>query len=490
MTTLAERLRADTDLGEADIEWLHLLIGDWQIVADLSFSDLVLWVKEERSWRAVAHARPNTGPMVYDEEVVGRLSGGSRTTLLDRAAASHEIVTRTRRNKRRAQNEEAIPVVRDGVTAGVLIRHTNLLTAREPSRLATNYGEMTAYLTGMMTTGQFPSPAAPTGTRRGAPRVGDGVIRLDAEARVRYASPNAVSALYRLGHSGDVVGALLPRITSDLLAIGGEQIDESVALVVSGRTTRRCEVSTSSASVTMRSIPFFVGERRIGALVLVRDVSELRRREQELLTKEATIREIHHRVKNNLQTVAALLRLQARRVKDPGAEAALQEAVRRVGTIALVHETLSRGFDEAVDFDEIAVQGLRAVVEVATAGEQPVTSTVTGTFGRLSAQDATPLALILSELLQNAVEHGLVHGGRVDVRARRSTAENGDGLLTVTITDDGVGLPKGFRPSYVGLGTQIVTSLVQDMRGKIRWEPNPGGGTRVVFNAHLRPIGR
>ena len=108
----------------------------------------------------------------------------------------------------------------------------------------------------------------------------------------------------------------------------------------------------------MRAIPLTEAGQRFGALLLLRDVCELRRREQELLTKDATIREIHHRVKNNLQTVAALLRLQARRHRRRQARAALEEAVRRVGTIALVHETLSQGFDETVDFDEIADQGL------------------------------------------------------------------------------------------------------------------------------------
>ena len=121
----------------------------------------------------------------------------------------------------------------------------------------------------------------------------------------------------------------------------------------------RSEVETTSATITMRAIPLTFGGVRTGAMVLLRDVSELRRREQELLTKDATIREIHHRVKNNLQTVAALLRLQARRVTDDAARASLEEAVRRVGTIALVHETLSQGFDETVNFDEIAVRGLR-----------------------------------------------------------------------------------------------------------------------------------
>ncbi len=78
-------------------------------------------------------------------------------------------------------------------------------------------------------------------------------------------------------------------------------------------------------------------------------MTDLRRRDRELVTKDATIREIHHRVKNNLQTVAALLRLQARRIDSPSAKSALEEAVRRVGSIAIVHETLSQAVEENVE---------------------------------------------------------------------------------------------------------------------------------------------
>ncbi len=112
----------------------------------------------------------------------------------------------------------------------------------------------------------------------------------------------------------------------------------------------------------------------MGALILLRDVTELRSRERELVTKEATIREIHHRVKNNLQTVAALLRMQGRRITVPEAQAALAEAVRRVGSIAIVHETLSESFDEHVDFDDVADRVAAMVADVstvATAGGDP-----------------------------------------------------------------------------------------------------------------------
>jgi len=487
---LTDVLREQTDLEPADVEWLHLLVGDWQLLSDLSFADLVLWVpSRSNGWIAVAHVRPTTGPMVFFDDLVGRRVGQGRRPLLDQAWTGLRII-RERDPEWRDDmpiREEAIPVVRSGRAIAVLTRHTNLASMRTPSRLELTYLATADALARMIASGEFPTAgAAATGQRRGAPRVGDGVIRLDADGTVNYASPNAISAIHRLGHVGDVVGASLSQIAAEVLH-DEAPVDESLALVTGGRAPWRTEVESRGASVSLRAIPLMEGGRRVGAIVLLRDVSELRRRERELLTKDATIREIHYRVKNNLQTVAALLRLQARRLPESEGKVALDEAVRRVAVIALVHETLSQGFDESVDFDEIAARGLAAVVEVATR-ERTVEASRTGGFGRLRAEDATALAMVVSELVQNAVEHGLAaSGGRLTVDAQRST-EGEDELLSVTISDDGVGLSEGFDPDRAGLGTQIVTSLVQDLRGRITWERAKPRGTTVRFVARLRPL--
>jgi two-component system, sensor histidine kinase PdtaS len=489
VATLNDVLREQTDLDAAEVEWLHLLLGDWQLLADLSFADLVLWVPATAGgWYAAGHVRPTTGPTVFFDDIVGQRLDRGRRPLLEQAFAEMRLL-RERDPEWRDDmpiRAEVIPVVNRGRALAVLTRHTNLATLRTPSRLELTYLEIAEALARMIAAGEFPTPGAPTGERRGAPRVGDGVMRLDADGTVNYASPNAVSAIHRLGHVGDVIGASLARITAELPR-DEAPVDESLALVVTGRTPWRAEAESHGASVSLRAIPLIEGGRRTGAILLLRDVSELRRRERELLTKDATIREIHHRVKNNLQTVAALLRMQSRRLPDNEARAALDEAVRRVGTIALVHENLSQGFDETVDFDEIAARGLVAVVEVATR-DVPVRAECIGSFGRLRAEDATALAMVITELVHNAIEHGLARaGGAVSVRAERSRDEH-DELLTVTVTDDGSGLPEGFDPAGSGLGTQIVTALVADLRGRITWENAEPCGTRVQFVARLRSI--
>jgi two-component sensor histidine kinase len=254
--------------------------------------------------------------------------------------------------------------------------------------------------------------------------------------------------------------------------------------------------------VLIRALPLMPAGVPIGALVLARDVTEVRRRDRALMTKDATIREIHHRVKNNLQTVAALLRLQARRVNAPEARVALQESVRRVASIALVHETLSMSSDEAVDFDGIVDRVATAATEV-SATEIIVKMRREGTFGVLPAEIATSLVMVLNELLINAVEHGFPGPdedddnpppppsltppsptGEVVVSAHRFRKQ-----LHVTVADNGQGLPEGFRADASGrLGLQIVRALATgELRGSIELRNRAGGGTEAVL---VVPLGK
>jgi two-component sensor histidine kinase len=496
--TLREVLGRKASLPRADADWLHRLVGDWQMVADLSFSDLTLWVpaSDHQEWVLASHARPTTGPNFYNDDVVGRLPSEQRRECL-------EQVFRTKRPLDPVQSEsireQYLPVVRAGHALAVVVRHTNLHSMREQGGLEVNYLQLAQALLRMIGQGSFPSELAPTGVGRGTPRVGDGVLRLDAEGHIEYASPNAISALRRLGHTEQVTGTDLSEIVTSRLPTGAS-VDETMPLVLTGRAPWGTEVETARINLTMRAVPLLHHGTRYGAMLLLRDVSEIRRRERELLTKDATIREIHHRVKNNLQTVSALLRLQSRRLDDPGARAALQEAGRRVSTVALVHDTLSHGFDETLLFDEVAVRIARATVEVASRGAR-VVAEHRGSFGRVRAEDATPLAMILAELVHNAVEHAFDTAeptsnndpaGVVVVEASRSRAADGGAtpggdVLTVTVSDDGDGMPEGPHRGG-GLGSQIVQALIDDLRGEIQWEKREPHGTVVRFVVRLRAL--
>jgi two-component sensor histidine kinase len=234
--------------------------------------------------------------------------------------------------------------------------------------------------------------------------------------------------------------------------------------------------------VLSRCIPLIDHGAVSGAVVLTRDVSELRRRDRLLLSKDATIREIHHRVKNNLQTISSLLRLQGRRFSSPEAKMAIEESVRRIRAIALVHETLSREAGDDVAFVEIVRPLARMVEEGMSSEDRPVSFTVEGDAGFLPATVATPLSVVLNELLQNAIDHAFPASidlqavpGRVVVHL----ANDGE-RLRASVVDDGVGLPEGFTLDAVaGLGLSIVRTLVTtELNGTIELERGDGEGDR------------
>ncbi len=489
MATFADLVRERTTLTRLDLVHLQALLAEWQLLADLSFSDLVLWLRTtDGSWLAASHKRPTTGPTSHPDDVVGaELAHAPRLDLAwDKASIIRPSDPVT--VKGLSVRQEAIPVRRGERIVAILSRDTDVTAKRVPSQLELAYVSSAGELVQMVSEGTFPFPGADPDPEH-APRVGDGLLRLDRTGHVVYASPNALSAYRRLGVTGDLLGAHLGHTIARLSA-GPGKLDEprgsaALAAALRFREPRESEVEARGAVVDLRVLPLVPGGEPRGALVLVRDVTEVRRRDRQIMGKDATIREIHHRVKNNLQTVAALLRMQARRTGDPTAKAALQESVRRVAAIAIVHETLARAFAETVEFDDVADKVLAMCADIATLGA-PVSVVRTGTFGTLPAEVATPLSMVLTELVQNAVEHAYPDGraGTIEVGVDRR-----DSLLTVEVLDDGAGLPADFDLSAsTRLGLQIVRTLVGgELRGTLDLLQRDTRGTRAVLTVPLVP---
>jgi two-component sensor histidine kinase len=478
--TLSDIAHSHTNLDQPDVEWLRALVADWQIIADLSFADLILWLPDAdgAGFWAGAQMRPTTGPTAYLNDLVGSFMSDSQRPLLVQAWEEGRI---TREGDPEWRDEvpvrvEAIPVRRDGKVIAVVARNTNLTGVRTSSRLELSYLQAASELFAMIASGAFPFTTQRSDLTD-TPRVGDGFIRVDRHGVVSYASPNAQSVFRRLGLTGDLAEHSLAEVVRSLVPAHLRADEETLTAVLSGRAPRDTEVGNAMATIIARSVPLRPAGDHEGAVILIRDVTDLRRRDRELVTKDATIREIHHRVKNNLQTVAALLRLQARRLDLPEGRAALEEAVRRVGAIAVVHETLSQNFDEWVDFDVVCDQLARLVTDVGTQGAS-VRTLREGSFGMISSDAATPLAMVLTELMQNAVEHGFAddNQGAITLRVTRDGSE-----LVVQVQDNGSGLPEGFDlDASSSLGLSIVKTLVSELGGTVAIASEPTGGTTAT----------
>lgn len=457
------------------------------MLADLCFGDLVLFVPTRASLASegpppaeaagaplsfvvLGQMRPSTSQTLYPEDLVGAVVSEARRPLVARSWRLGQIVEGEGDPAGRGElaRQQCIPVRwqgppgrragKRGRLLGVLGRESALGVGRRPGELERVYVDLFDRFVGMIVTGLF--PFAGDEAPEEYPRVGDGLIVLDEGGRVVYVSPNAVNALHRMGVHSNVVGITLQELGVEEAAVQRSLLSR---LPVIEEVERRPDVI-----VLLSCIPLVSADRLTGALVLLRDVTDLRRRDRLLVSKDATIREVHHRVKNNLQTISSLLRLQARRLASGEARVALREAERRIRSIAIVHEILSREVGDQVPFDEI-VQSLVRMTED-TLGERRISLAVQGDAGDLPADVATPLAVVVAELLQNAVEHAfgewtgqaITEGsGRVDL-----ILSNDGARVVVAVRDDGQGLPEGFRiEDTTSLGLSIVRDLVTGQLG-------------------------
>jgi two-component system, sensor histidine kinase PdtaS len=491
VTTLAELTEDRTSLSEAAVDHLLRLTASWSLLADLSFSDMVLVTPDlasadRRAFVVLAQVRPNNRSTLIVDDLIGTIQSADDWPLVAEAFDSG----------RRAVGEVdlaaipvavpvwCIPVRFDGRVIAVLVRLQGPL--RGPASLYEQaYLSIFERLCSMVSDATFPY-REDTVAGPGMPRVGDGIILVNAVGEVEFATPNATNALHRLGVYAPTEGRSFAEVGLRLRVV-----DRSLEYGIPAME----EVDRSNdVAILFHCLPLFSGGMVTGVVVLLRDVSDLRQLNRLVLNKEAAVREVHHRVKNNLQTISSLLRLQARRSDEHDTVVALQEAERRVRSIAVVHEVLSREPGEEVVFDEI-VRSIVLLVEDTVLALHPVEIVVNGELGTLPTDLATPLALALTELLTNAVEHAFIGFGGPDNEhvgiVTLDLSLHGDDAVA-EIRDNGRGLDDDFTLDVAtSLGLSIVRDLVRSqLNGSIEMTNVPfaeGGGTliRVVVPTEL-----
>ena len=494
MATMAELARDYTELDGPTLSHLQRLVASWGMLSDLCFADLLLFVPVSSSadrFIVLGQVRPTTSQTLHRDDLVGHVIDEVERPLVSRcwrlaSIVEGEVGIPSRNERGRLVS---IPVRLQDKVVAVMTRESALSVGRRPGELERVYVEVFDRFARMIVAGEYPYPVEEALTSE--LRVGDGVLLLDSTGRVEYASPNAVNALHRMGMISGLEGMRLGEVGIDESAV-----DEAFATALS--VTEEVE-GRPDVTVVIRCMPLLENRKVTGALVLMRDISDLRRFHRLLLSKDAAIREVHHRVKNNLQTISSLLRLQARRLPPGEGKAALEESERRVRTIALVHEILSRDASDQVDFNDI-VPSLLRMAEDLLAPEAHFRIGYDGEAGELPATVATPLAVILTELLQNAAEHafstadtGTGTGVPVDLSGRgplrvHVSLRREDGQLTVRVRDNGRGLPEGFSiEDSTSLGLSIVRDLVRtQLGGRIEMRSDQGTIVDVIIPTAAR----
>ena len=217
-------------------------------------------------------------------------------------------------------------------------------------------------------------------------------------------------------------------------------------------------------------------------LIVIRDITELRINEQELILKSTAIQEIHHRIKNNLQTVHSLLRLQWRRAKSVETQTALSDAMNRILSIATTHESLLYSGVDEISLFTVIEEIKKNFTDLMNLEKQKIEIDVTGDDLRVSSDISSSIALVINELIQNSLKYAFENrkNGRITI----AVSEGNMGYANITVTDNGTGYE--VQQENKSLGLKIVENLVQNkLKGRLEIQSG-NGGTQVTFDFKIK----
>ncbi len=456
------------------------------LVADVARSDAFLFFAIGKRLCVAMHARSQAMATLYDTRQAGRCFDSTERFWLWQAVAKESYMVRILRDVQHERTEvqqQLWPVTHNAgqlrVALGVF---TNAVELARHKRRSRSFQQTLAHFSRMAAQGDIRGcEDLPPFTDR------SGIVFVDGLWRYRYLSGIAANIYRRMGYLDD-----LRLRTLNEVAAGDH------ALVERAWKERHCVFSEEVIRnrVLQRSvIPLFghpdhlslwenlrwkgKSGDRYGALLLVNDITEEREREQELKVKSVMIKEVHHRLKNNLQLLVSVMRMQARRAQNEETRAVLKENMNRLLSMSVIHESLSYGEGGTLNLKDVILQIVPQTQASMVGPHRHIRIRV------LSADDAilptnkvTTCALVFNELLLNAVKHGFAEeqSGEICIQLHHQ----GDNIELI-MDDTGQGLPENFSPEEnASIGLDIIRTLVQDdLKGSITFTTRTEGGVRA-----------
>ena len=475
------------DLAEADVAFLKDVESQMHLVADVSRADILLyaWLEADRAI-VLAHARPHSISPIYPHLLTGQQAGKDQEPLIIGTLTEGQPLQGGQRLIADGAPiiKQVYPLRRPGgkqVIAAFSVE-TNLLEHERHRRRRRAFQRALLQLQGMAQRAQLAGI-----TDLSAFEEHDGIIVTDREQVIRYASGIATNLYRRIGYPGGLLGRRLGDLETGDDELARAALRQCRCLEQDEEAGGRYWVKKAIPLLDLPRARWLSGislkketQEPTHVMLLVRDSTEVRRQEQELRVKTAMIQEVHHRVKNNLQTIAALLRMQARRMHSVEGRSAVEEAIGRILSVAVIHEFLSNQDSRVINIKEVSNRILTQIRQEMLAPDRNIWFELEGPPIYLPARQATACALVINELLQNAVEHGFKEGSVGHVRL--TLQDEGD-TVVVRVRDDGSGLPQDFKIEHAdSLGLQIVQTLVrEDLKGSIEMRNGEGAEAIITF---------
>lgn len=453
-----------TNLDEDDIFKIEQMSFCIKSIADIVNADVFIDCPTREADEAivVAEAKPIHRPSMYQNSVVGELAlrdnepAVLRTLDLGIATKDLKAVTQEHINVRQTVS----PIENNGKIIGVLIVEKDITEKMNQNKhmemLAEGYEQLANTLVSLTENENSITD-----------HLDEAVIIFDEEGVVRFKNPIADLLYRKLGYKDNLIGMDYNNLALD---------DTNFSDVMSASKSNECEVHLGKLFFRVKKI--ILTDKNLKLVTMIRDITIMKEKEKELILKSVAIKEIHHRVKNNLQTIASLLRLQSRRSDNQQTKDALNESMNRILSIAATHEILSQeGLDE-VSIQEVITNIKNNAMRYFNVTNKNIEVNVIGDNFKVSSDKATSIALVVNELLQNSMQYAFTDkpSGDIDLIIERSKIYS-----TIVVVDNGIGFDMdNVRKNSLGLS--IVNSIVKDkLNGNINIASD-SKGTKVLFD--------
>lgn len=457
-----------TSLTEDDIEIIQSIAKTLQFVADSSKADVFIdcMVKNEKNAAiVVASAKTRDATSFYKEDVVGKLAVRQNEPAvlrtLQTGIASRDIKATTQENMLVKQNVEAIKNHKDEVIAVIISEQDVTEDIKESKRLAilaeTNE-ELLSQIEGKK--GRYEDGNITY-------HIDDAILVFDEDGVLRFKNPVAEDLYEKLGYHQELVG-----MDFSNLSLSKYTIDE----LIDGKSIEVEEIDIGEMCFQIKYI--VQSSKVLKVVMLIKDITDLKEKERELILKSVVIKEIHHRVKNNLQTIASLLRLQSRRIQGEEFRAAIDDSINRILSIAITHEMLAKEGIDDVNIKDVINKIKSYMISFEKNEKLDLSIEVIGDNLIIGSDKSTAISLIVNEAIQNCLKHAFIgrKTGKITIKV-----EKGNVYSTISVIDDGVGF-KVDEASKTSLGLMIMNSLISDkLKGQLDIQSN-SNGTTMTFD--------
>ncbi len=459
--------KTHTQLNDAEITYLETLKQFLPLIAEMVDADIFIDCMTRNPDAAIVVAEANAKHSMYQDTVVGQLAyrknepAALRTLTI--GIPTFELKAITQEDIAVKQNVVAIRHERKVI--GVLIMErdvTRHYVDKRNMQILTETAEQLAQALMMQNT-------TSNNINHITNYMADAILIADQTGHVIYCNPGAQKLYESLGYRESIVGMHFNNVVLDNSKL--KDIREKEYLQVD-------EVLIGSLTLNIKYSTMKQNNLEVGIVIHIRDISDVRNKEKELILKSVAIREIHHRVKNNLQTIASLLRIQSRRITDENAKKAFTESINRVMSIAVTHELLAKNGVDDVDIKDILTNIVKGAILFSTSMNFKLRVDVRGDSVSINSDKATSIALVVNELVQNCVEYAFAGRSEGNILI---TIEKGEFISTVTVADDGIGFQRS-KVKMSSLGLSIVEQLIKDkLKGDLQISSGDKG-TSIRFD--------